>query len=63
MKIDIFDKDLEDDLNVKALKNRLYDTFEIWNLIYFTVFVFAIMEDYRIKIGSISKKNYLIHNK
>ena len=41
MKIEYFEKDLNDDVNVKALKNRYYEDDEIWNIIYFAVFVFA----------------------
>ncbi len=43
--LDLFDKDIDDDINVKALKNRIYDSSEIWNMIYFSIFVFAIYEE------------------
>ncbi len=63
MIIDIFDKDLDDDINVKALKNRIYKDVEIWNLIYFSIFVFSIFEEHSIPIDPILRKNFLIHKK
>ena len=53
MIIDIFEKDLEDDINVKSLKNRFYDNFEIWNFIYFSIFIFAIHEENNLYINDI----------
>lgn len=37
-----------DDINVKSLKNRAYDPLEIWNLIYFSIFLFSICEENKI---------------
>lgn len=60
MVIEHFDKDLEDDISVKALKNRIYDDIEIWNIIYFTVFLFACFEDNGLPICELERSNYLI---
>lgn len=63
VKIEIFDKDLNDDINLRALKNRRYINEEIWNLIYFSVFVFAMHEESAIEITIIRRSNFVIANK
>ena len=63
VKIEVFDKDLNDDINLRALKNRKYISEEIWNLIYFSVFVFAMLEDAGLEITSIKRSNFVIANK
>ena len=63
VKIEIFEKSLFDDINVRALKNRIYNTFEIWNLIYFSIFVFSILEENNLQIGKIDIFNFLIKKK
>ena len=63
LKIQHFDKDLYDDLNIKSLKDTNYNNFEIWNLIYFSIFVFSILEEHKIKIEKIKRINFLIKKK
>jgi len=43
--MDVFEKDLWEDIYLKALKGRHYHDIEIWNLIYFCIFVLAIIEE------------------
>ena len=62
-KIEVFDKDLNDDVNLRSLKNRRYIGEEIWNLIYFSVFVFAMLEDAGLEITTIKRSNFVIANK
>ena len=63
MKIEYFEKDLDDDVNVESLKNRIYEHDEIWNLIYFSIYIFAELEKSKISISKIERKNYLISHK
>lgn len=63
LKIEVFDKDLNDDINLRALKNRRYLNEEIWNLIYFSVFVCAMLEDAGIEITTIKRSNFVVANK
>ena len=63
IKIEIFDKDLNDDINLRALKNRRYINEEIWNLIYFSVFVYAMHEEASLEIAAIKRSNFVIANK
>ena len=51
---------MEDDISVKALKNRIYDDIEVWNIIYFSIFTFACLEENHLPIGQISWQNFLI---
>lgn len=59
MNLDPFDKDLDDDIQIKSLKNRKYDSVEIWNIIYFSTFVFACLEENKLAI-EIQRQNFLI---
>ena len=63
VKIDCFDKDLNDDINLRSLKQRSFSCEEIWNLIYFSIFVFSLLEEADIEIKPIRRSNFLISNK
>ena len=63
VKIEIFEKSLADDINVRALKNRIYNNYEIWNLIYFSIYIFSILEENKLEIGKIEIFNFLINKK
>lgn len=62
LKVEFFQRDIADEFNVKALKQRKFYPFEIWTLIYTLVFATAELEKNGFKLNAITFDDIVITN-
>ena len=63
MIIENFDKDLNEEINFRKLRNLRYTKKDIWNLIFFASFVFSVLEENNIVIYPIKRHHFLVRDR
>jgi hypothetical protein len=62
LKIEFFQRDFTDEFNLKALKQKKFYSFEIWNMIYMLIFALAAIEEKSFPLIPISLDDLLVVN-